>query len=104
MASGDKPRIRVAIKPKDGGERISLIAAWQRDDGKLSATLDRRIVELAVKLDDGSIVRVKRGADGKASHWIDVFDNAAQSSPRHESRKQETQEAFADFGDDDVPF
>lgn len=111
MAAGDKPRIKVAVKPKDGGTRISVLAAWEREDGKLSASLDKRVVELALKLDDGTIVRVKRGADGKPTHWIDVFDEALNApAPRAAARAQPRAAAGGaapanagwDFGGDDT--
>lgn len=116
MAAGDKPRLKISVKPKDGGNRISVLAAWEREDGKLNAMLDKRVVELALKLDDGTIVRVMRGADGKPSHWVDVFDEQASTSPapsrggyRDAPRAPRTaaappDDAIDDFGGDDIPF
>lgn len=107
----NRPRLSVSVKPKDGsGGRISLLAAWDRD-GKLSAQLDRRIVELAVKLETGEIVRVKRGADGKPDHWVDVYENSGEQAPRsqppRDERRATQRDAFEpsdDFGGDDLPF
>lgn len=110
--AGEKPRIKVAVKPKEGGGgRISLLAAWDRD-GKLSASLDKRVVELAAKLDDGTIVRVKRGADGKPDHWIDVFEEGVPRTGAQASQQQRTyaaklsdvQPPLDDYGDDPLPF
>lgn len=107
MSGGTKPRIKVAVKNKESGQRVYILAAWDRD-GRLSASLDKRVVELAMKLDDGSIVRVKRGADGKPDHFIDVFDDGAGGGqPQRTTRVGGSYEAAAPtdgFGDDDLPF
>jgi len=93
-----KPKIKVAIKSKAAGaQTISLFAAWD-NDGRLSASLDKRVLELAVKLDDGNIVRVKRGADGKPDHWINVYDNASSAPTRAAQPAPEVD------GTDDLPF
>jgi hypothetical protein len=81
MANGEKPRIKVALKAKgEGTKNVSILAAWDRD-GRLSASLDKRVVELAVKMDDGEIIRVKRDADGKTTHFVNVFDEGIGKVP-----------------------
>jgi hypothetical protein len=93
--SGNRPELKIAIKPRDGGERVSLFAFWRGKNGKLSGQLDRRVTELAAKLEDGTVVRVKRGADGKSTHFVDAFEERAT---------QRAEEPAADFGDDELPF
>ncbi len=75
MAQGDRPDLTIALKPRGGTkeDRIYLFSGWSNDGRISSASLDRRVVEFAVKLEDGSIVRVKRGRDGKLDHYVDVF-------------------------------
>ena len=98
MSNSNRPSLKISVKPRGEGNgqgRISLFAFWRRD-GKLSGALDKRVVELAAKLEDGSIVRVKRDAEGKVSHFIDAFEERATSR---------AEEPAADFGDDDLlPF
>lgn len=106
MSGGTKPRIKVAVKNKESGQRVYILAAWDRD-GRLSASLDKRVVELAMKLDDGSIVRVRRGADGKPDHFIDVFDDGASATAPQRAPRGGGYEAAAptdDFGDEPFPF
>ena len=85
---GSKPDFKVAIKPKAGdGGRISLVAAWRKDGGKLSASLDRRIVRMVIVMDDGTEVDVIKDADGKFSHYVDMFENdAGGASPKSAAR------------------
>lgn len=106
MAAGDKPRIKVALKERgEGHKNVSILAAWDRD-GKLSASLDKKVVELAVKMDDGTIIRVKRDAEGKTTHFVNVFDDGVtQSAPA--VRSAPASSAYAggdDFATDDIPF
>jgi hypothetical protein len=100
MAAGDKPKIKVSIKPMTTGAKdVPLFAAWDKG-GRLSASLDRKIVELAVKLDDGSIVRVKRKEDGWPDHYINIYDNS-QTSPAPRAAKVQAQ---SDDDTSDLPF
>lgn len=96
----DKPRIKIAVKPVDGGEATQLIAAWDKEGGKLSASIDRDIKAIAIQKQDGSVVRLTRGANGKWSHWVNVYDNGSSGgfqAPRA-SKKVDP------FNDDDMPF
>jgi hypothetical protein len=108
MAAGDKPRIKVALKEKgEGTKNVSILAAWDRD-GKLSASLDKRVVELAVKFEDGTITRVKRNAEGKTTHFVNVFDEGLNGQAPA-ARPAPTPASSAFDGDgfgaaDDIPF
>jgi hypothetical protein len=98
----DKPRIKVSAKHKDGGESISLFAAWDKDDGKLSATMDKRIAQAAFKMEDGTILRITRDDAGKPSHWINIYDDGPTGSrPAQRSSYSAPRLASAD---DDLPF
>lgn len=105
--AGEKPRIKVALKERgEGTKNVSILAAWDRD-GKLSASLDKRVVELAVKFDDGSITRVKRGEDGKTTHFVNVFDEGLSASPAARPAPAPASSAFDGDGfgaTDDIPF
>jgi hypothetical protein len=106
MAGGTKPAAKIAIKPASGGDRVYIAAAWRRPDGRMGGLmLDRRVTQLAVQLDDGTVVRVKRGDDGKMTHYIDLFleDGAPRSAPQPRAT-QRAEEPAADFGDDELPF
>lgn len=75
MAQGDKPDLSVMIKPRGGDkeDRIYLFSGWNNDGRISSLSIDRKIVEFAVKLEDGRVVRVKKDADGKWDHYVDCF-------------------------------
>lgn len=107
MANGEKPRIKVALKEKgEGTKNVSILAAWDRD-GKLSASLDKRVVELAVKMDDGTIIRVKRTEDGKTTHFVNVFDEGLSAAPVARPAPAPASSAFDGDGfgaADDIPF
>ena len=100
MAAGDKPRFKVVLKRKAGIEKVDLIAIWD-NKGKLSATLSRSIVELALKLENGAIVRVKHGADGKPDHWINVYEEIPKSMGKTASVKCDDDDSD---NDDDITF
>lgn len=112
--AGNKPELKIAIKPVDGGERVSLFAFWRRDNGKLSGSLDRRVKGIRVVLEDGSHVDLRR-VDGKHTHWIDCFEESdGGGGPRSGgysggggSRHGDdfpADDGGADWGSDDVPF
>ena len=98
---GDKPTLKVAIKPKDDKEAkpLHLFAAWRDERGRLSGRLDKSITELAVRLEDGKIVRIKRGQDGKETHWINVYDG-----PPGEAKPKPPKDDGWNDGGDDMPF
>lgn len=95
-----KPKIKVAIKHKEGGESVGIFAAWERPDGKLSATLDKRIKQAAFQMEDGSVHRITRDRDGKPSHWINVYDSADGAPTRSAPRSHN----FGATDRDDLPF
>ena len=97
----DKPRIKVALKPVDGGEAVQLLAAWDKEGGKLSASLDRSVEQIAIKLSNGTVVRVTRGANGKASHYVNVYDNGSGGGFQAPRAAKKT-DPFNDG--DDMPF
>jgi len=101
---GAKPSAKIAIKPTDGGERTYVAAAWRRDDGRMGGlVLDKRVAQLAVQLDDGTVIRVKRGADNKMSHYIDLFledERAPQPSARRAPQAFDAAPGYPD----DLPF
>ena len=100
-----KPAAKIALKSVDGGERTYIAAAWRRDDGRMGGLrLDKRVTQLAVHLDDGSIIRVKRADGEKLTHFIDLFleDDTTVRAPS--ARRDATPPSIADFDADDMPF
>lgn len=118
MASGDKPAIKIAVKSADknaSGGSVSLGAAWIRDDGSLGGAWDKRIARVAILLDDGTKLDIKRGADGKMPWYFNVYDNreqggggrdafAAQPSRGGGYGAKAAPAPADDFGSDDLPF
>lgn len=98
-----RPRIKVVLKAKEENARaVPILAAWDRD-GRLSASLDRSVVELAVRLEDGTIVRCKRGEDGRPTMWVNVYDDGSATNQMHAptpSRAGSRQDTW----DDELPF
>ena len=66
----------MSVKPEQGGGKAVQIAAWWRkDDGKLRGSLDGKIVQLSVKLEDGTVHHVKRKDGGKwMDHYVNLFE------------------------------
>jgi hypothetical protein len=77
-----KPDFKVSIKPEQGGGKATyLFAFWRKDDGKLRGSLDGKIVQLSVKLEDGTVVHVKRKPDSKyADHYVNLFEEEGSTS------------------------
>ena len=77
--SDNKPAFKVDIKAEGGASKaVSLFAFWRKEDGKLRGSLDGKIVQLSVKLEDGSVHHVKRKDGGKyADHFINCYENEA---------------------------
>lgn len=105
--------LKIAIKPRDGnGKNLSILAFWERDDRPgLNGALDSRITQLAVQLEDGTIIRVKRDADGKTTHFVNAFDErnrAPRQNHRSANRSLEPEGEWdsndSGFGDDELPF
>lgn len=110
MAGGEKPAIKVVAKPKTGGgQPITLLAAWKGERG-LNGRLDRSIASIAIRMADGSTVTIDRDEQGRESHWLNVYDNAADagSAPRaprsRPSAGSQRSGPVDDMPDDDLPF
>lgn len=107
-----RPAISIAIKPVGGGkeDRIYTLAGWERDGKVSSLQLDKRVKAMKLQLEDGSVVVIQRGADGKCSHYFDLFDNRERESsprPREQTRREVARDddfGGGDFGDDPLPF
>ena len=101
--AGKKPRFKVSLKAVDGGETLQLLAAWDKEDGsgRLSASLDPSIEQIYAKKTDGTVVRVTRGANGKASHYVNVYDNGSSGGGFQAPRAAKKVDPF---NDDDMPF
>ena len=76
MSDKQKPAFKVSVKPEQGGGKAVQIAAfWRKDDGKLRGSLDGKIVQLSVKLEDGTVHHVKRKEGGKwMDHYVNLFE------------------------------
>lgn len=109
----NRPRYKIALKPKSGSARaLDFIAIWD-SNGRLNGSLDRRVEEVAIKLVGGEVVRIRKDEAGKLDHWVNFYDNA---SPPTAASRPETKAAFEtsppdakggwDFGgtDEDLPF
>lgn len=110
--AGEKPALKVSIKAKDqGAQSVSLFAFWPGENGSLRGRLDRRVVELAAKLEDGSIVRIKRAQDGRESMWINAYlSDVPAPAPQPRPAPQRATAPLFDAGPDggldpdDMPF
>jgi hypothetical protein len=109
----NRPAMKVCVKAKsEGATRVSLLAAWRKEDGKLSASLDKRVVRVVLLLDDGSKVDIQRGPDGKPTHYIDVFENDAAPVRSSAAKPERTVDDLLGGGStsakpfpaDDIPF
>ena len=111
MSSGERPVIKISAKPATGGgPPISLIAYWRQANGMLGGRLDRRITEVAVRMEDGEIIRITKGGDGKWSHYLNAYEEKAEA-PRAGSlggttrgRRSDLAGGGEDFGGDNIPF
>jgi hypothetical protein len=104
--AGNRPAAKIAIKPASGGERVYVAAAWRRDDGRMGGlVLDKRVMQIAVQLEGGEVIRVKREG-GKQSHFIDLFleDGPPRTQKAPPAAQQEADFGAGDFGSDDIPF
>ncbi len=81
MSDKPKPAFRVSVKPEQGGGKaVQLAAFWRKDDGKLRGSLDGKIVQLSVKLEDGTVHHVKRKPDSKfVDHYVNLFEEGSSS-------------------------
>ena len=94
----DRPRFRIALKI-DGVH--TPVAAWWDGAKGFTGGLDRRVVALAVKLDDGSVVRLRRGADGKTLGYVNLYENRDDAPA---ARPAVGQADLSIPSDDDIPF
>lgn len=110
MASGDKPALSISLKPRGGSkeDRRYIMSGWE-NEGRISMlTPDRKVTQMAVQFEDGEVVRVKKGADGKWDHFVDVFlkdgtygeAQDKQQSPKTVATRRASAED--DFGGDDL--
>jgi hypothetical protein len=112
VSAGQKPDFSCYLKPagsKDKNDRRYFLSGWVTPEGRLnSLRLDRKVVAFQVRFEDGEVVTVKKGADGKLSHYIDCFlrDGEYGSPPKDTGSYDATDAAFGgppaqdDFGFD----
>lgn len=101
--SGNKPEIKIAIKPVDGGNRVDLFAFWRRDNGKLSGSLDKRIRGVRIVMEDGTKHDLYK-RDGKHTHWIDCFEGRPPADNFGANESGDSGGGGDDWGDDQIPF
>lgn len=106
MSSDKRPTVSVSLKPVGGSkeDRKYILAGWERDGKVTSLAIDRKIKQLAVQWEDGSITRVQRDADGRWSHFVDVYDARAAVAPASSSKPAAAAVAAPKWNDDDIPF
>lgn len=82
MSDKQKPAFKVSVKPEQGGGKAVQIAAfWRKEDGKLNGSLDGKIVQLSVRLEDGTVHHVKRKPNSKfCDHYVNLFEEEGSSS------------------------
>ncbi len=91
MSDKQKPAFKVSVKPEQGGGKaVQLAAFWRKDDGKLRGSLDGKIVQLSVKLEDGTnedgtpryvVHHVKRKEGSKwMDHYVNLFEEEGSAS------------------------
>ena len=102
-----RPTLSISLKPVGGSkeDRIYFLAGWERDGKVSSLAIDRKIKQVALQMEDGSVLRVKRNEDGRWSHFVDVYDTRAIVAGA--SKPAETKPSAAPsatWNDDDIPF
>jgi hypothetical protein len=97
LSDKPKPAFKVSVKPEQGGGKaVQLAVFWRKDDGKLRGSLDGKIVQLSVKLEDGTVHHVKRKDGGRfMDHYVNLFEEE-QSAAKFASP------APASGADDDI--
>jgi len=115
--AGNKPDLSVSFKPAGGGkeDRIYAFAGWKNEHGRISSlSIDRRVVGMKFKLDDGTVVTIQKDRQGRWSHYVDVFlrDGTYGQDRGGEGRYDRNDPAFGgddgfgpddDFGGDNLP-
>lgn len=77
--SGRKPDLKMTFKPAMpgvSGQETPFAAFWKEDGGRLSGGLDRKIVSVTIKYEDGTTTTVRR-ENGKSTHWCNLKDWSA---------------------------
>lgn len=101
--AGDKrkPDITIGFKAVGAGKdvRDTPFAAFWDEDGRLGGGLDRRVAQVKIQLEDGTVIHIKR-ENGKTSHWCNAKDwrGGRRSSARSEP------ESDAGPDNEDIPF
>lgn len=99
MAAGQKPDFSLSIKAVSAGreERPHQVAAyWREPDGRLNGGLDKKIKQLKIEYEDGTVVHVTR-PNGKTTHWLNLREWSAQPKKAAESWGGKAE-------DDEIPF
>jgi hypothetical protein len=75
MAKGDKPDLSISVKPAGSGKeaRKYILSAWKQKGRISSLQLDRNVAAIAVKFVDGTQEIIRKGPDGKMTHYFDAF-------------------------------
>lgn len=107
----NRPDFKLVVKAKTRDARpTTVLAAWRGERG-LSASLDRDVARITIERTDGSREVIERAADGKASHWLNVYDGSAPP-PRSDGSVRRSSVGSSsvplaptdDVGGDDIPF
>jgi hypothetical protein len=80
----NRPDFKLVIKAKQRDAKpLTVLAAWRGERG-LSASLDRDVARIVIERTDGSREVIQRAADGKPTHWLNVYEGGAAPVPvRH---------------------
>jgi hypothetical protein len=100
----NRPALKVYLKSARERQYVDLFAFWRGERG-LTGTLDRSVVELAVTLEDGTTVRVRRDDQGRVDGWyINAREDGGRTPQRAPARAQRQPELPDVESDDDLPF
>lgn len=73
----NRPDFKLVVKAKQRDAKpLTVLAAWRGERG-LSASLDRDVARIVIERTDGSREVIQRAADGKPSHWLNVYEGGA---------------------------
>lgn len=102
--TGRKPDITIGFKAVNASKETkdTPFAAFWSEDGRLGGGLDKRVAQVKIQLEDGTVVHIKR-ENGKLTHWCNAKD--WRDGPRRSSggggRRSEPQ---GDTDDGEIPF
>lgn len=106
----NRPDFKLVIKAKQRDAKpLTVIAAWRGERG-LSASLDRDVARIVIERTDGSREVIQRAADGKATHWLNVYESGASAPRPADSVRRSAVGSSAPLLDattgavDDIPF